>query len=466
MVFDGNGFGRCDVVGNITVATMTFSGYTSTFTSQGYDVTISSYFSQSSGAIVLSTSNIFVQGDFLRTGGTYYADASILQFNGGKNQSLLPGGTSFFNLTINKTGGTVNLASDLDVNSLFSHAASGTFNQSTSTMYIGGDFNIAATATFTKASGNEFIIFDGTGTFTDSHAAGSKQDLGQVILDGGIGTTVTIGNDVKLSSLTINTNNVFNLNGSTFAFLIPSAVLNSGTFRLQGGETLTNVTNLGTGFSSTVEYVGDNDGSADTYTLKEFGATDFGVLLINGTDANDVFRATNPVADQYTFVRAATLDANQYPITSSFITFIEGGNYLAKGATQTLSSFAMTGGQFTGSTGPVTMSGFNMAGGTFTASSASTTVSVAGTFSITAATAVFNHNNGTFRFASNSDVFLVATSSVVFYNLFLDQLAVDPITIMDNEDVVVLSTLTVVRGILTGSSATVRAKFSEWKRVS
>jgi hypothetical protein len=224
VIFDGNGSGRANLVGLVSVATLTFSGYTSTFTSQGYNIIVSSYFSQSSGWIVLSTSNITIQGDFLRTGGTYYADASTIGFTGNGVQNLNPGATSFFNFIIASVGSNVQLNSNLDVNGDFTQLF-GTFNQNTSTVNVAGNLSIGSGATLNKASGAQWLIFDGTGTIADSHAAGSKQDLGRVRVSSASDSAVvtrTLASEVKMSTLTIDAGTIFSLNGSTLAFAASS----------------------------------------------------------------------------------------------------------------------------------------------------------------------------------------------------------------------------------------------------
>jgi hypothetical protein len=197
-----------------------------------------------------------MQGDFLRTGGTYYADSSNLVFGGIKAQTLAPGATQLFSLTINKAGGSVGLSGHLQLKNNFLNSGLGTFNQgtssltvvgdfqlsslntfnqNTSTLTVGGNFILGVNSTFNKATGSQYLILNGTGTLTDSHPAGSKADLGLVQIAGGSGTTVTLGSEVKMSTLTINSNNIFSLNGSTFAFVANTAVQNNGTVRLQGG---------------------------------------------------------------------------------------------------------------------------------------------------------------------------------------------------------------------------------------
>ncbi len=219
--------------------------------------------------------------------------------------------------------GTLTQNGALDINGNVTHNA-GTFNQSTATLAIQGDLSIANGATFTKSSNSSALTFDGTGTLTDSN--GTSQDLGAVTI-GGTTTTRTLGSAVKLSSLTINSGNTFSLAGYNLTRNTSGAVSNSGTFRLQGAETLTNITNLGTG-AGTVEYTGDGDGLADNYTIKDFGSTDYYNLTINATDGTtDTFTVANALT--FGTGGAFTMTNGTYDFGSQTITIYGNWTYTA-----------------------------------------------------------------------------------------------------------------------------------------
>ena len=130
----------------------------------------------------------------------------------------------------------------------------------------------------------------GSGSLSDSNVV--KQDLGAVVV-AGAGSTRTLGSAVKMSGLTINNGNSFVLAGNDLSFAAAAAVDNSGTFRLQGGEALTNVSSLGTAAGS-VEYLGDGAGGSASFTVKDFGATDYYRLKIAG-DASESFQVSSPL---------------------------------------------------------------------------------------------------------------------------------------------------------------------------
>src|SRR5688572_30383820 len=118
-----------------------------------------------------------------------------------------------------------------------------------------------------------------------------------------------------MSTLTINANTIFSLNGSTLAFVANTAVQNNGTFRLRGNETLTNVINLDTD-SGTVEYVGNADAAEDAITIKDFGATDYSTLHINDTNSTkDLFSPGAPLTFTGFVLNQGTFTAYTQPMT-------------------------------------------------------------------------------------------------------------------------------------------------------
>ncbi|MBU4487832.1 MAG: filamentous hemagglutinin N-terminal domain-containing protein, partial [Candidatus Omnitrophica bacterium] len=107
---------------------------------------------------------------------------------------------------------------------------------------------------------------------------------------------LTVGNALT-GNLTIDTGATLDIAGYDFAFSIARAVSNSGTFRLKGIETFTNVNNLDID-SGTVTYYGRN--IAESLTIKDFGVgADYYNLTINDTNTNKA-----------TYVLGAALDVD------------------------------------------------------------------------------------------------------------------------------------------------------------
>ncbi len=178
------------------------------------------------------------------------------------------------------TGGTI------DVNGDLSLLAGSTLTQGSSSLNVANTFNLAATSTFRKATGGRILTLDGSGILNDQNA--TKQDLGSVVI-GGSGVTRTLGSSVRMTALSIQADNIFSLEGNNLEFIANRAVINDGTFRLRGSETLTRVTGLDND-SGLVHYTGDNDGIADIFTLKEFGTTDYFNLHINLAESTDIMQ--------------------------------------------------------------------------------------------------------------------------------------------------------------------------------
>src|SRR5262249_16386313 len=153
-----------------------------------------------------------------------------------------------------------------------------------------------------------------------------------------------------------------------FAFAADAAVANSGTFRLQGGETLVSVTSLGTA-AGTIEYTGANAAAAQTFTLFDFGATDYFNLNINAANGTDTFQvdATKDLpANGPLTVAAGTYDANGRT-TSAAATSVSGGTYNAGAGTQNVGDLSVSGGTFTGGAGAVNAGKVTLTKGTLTA---------------------------------------------------------------------------------------------------
>lgn len=177
----------------------------------------------------------------------------------------------------------------IDVNGNFELLAGAVFTQGTSSLNVANDLTLAAGTTFRKAtSTSRNVTLDGTGKINDQNT--TKQDLGNVVI-GGTGVTRQLQSASRMTRLTIGAGNIFSLEGNNFEFSANRAVVNDGTFRLKGSETLTRVTSLDNN-SGLVEYTGDGDGVADTFTLKDFGTTDFYNLRVNFTDSHDVLQST------------------------------------------------------------------------------------------------------------------------------------------------------------------------------
>ena len=282
-------------------------------------------------------------------------------------------------------GGTVDVTGNIKI--------VGTLSAAANAVSVGGNFT-NATGTFTHTG---LLTFNGTTAQTFN--PGLAQ-IGSDIRNSNTSNTVTLsGNSLNSGSndLTIDANAVFSLNGNSLEF-VTGTFVNNGTLRLQGGETI--------GFSQDTdsgvwEYVGDGDSASDSYTIKDFGTTDYYTLRIASTDSGDSFSnsAAKAVAGLLT-VTNGTLNANAQTTTVTGLATVSGGTYTASTDTQTFNGgLTVSGGTFTGSSGTVDVNGvFTLSSGTFTAPSGTMTVS--GNFARTGGT--FTHNSGTVTFDGSS----------------------------------------------------------------
>ncbi len=160
VVFDGRRGtnGDANITSNITITTLTISGYTGSLNTQGYTLSISSAYQQTSGSIVLSTSTLDIQGDFTYSGGTFNSSGSTTTFTSTKNQNITSGGASFNSVQVNKAGGTWTLADDLVLTGTFTYTA-GTLGINGRNITVGGDWQQnAAAVTLTGST----VTFTGT----------------------------------------------------------------------------------------------------------------------------------------------------------------------------------------------------------------------------------------------------------------------------------------------------------------
>ena len=109
---------------------------------------------------------------------------------------------------------------------------------------------------------------------------------------GGRAHNPTLASDISINSLKIDAGSTLTLNGHSLTLDPAGTFSNDGTFKLQGTETLTNLTQYTNG--GTWEYVGAG-GGPQTYTLRDFGNEDYYNLKINPTNGLDTFVVENPL---------------------------------------------------------------------------------------------------------------------------------------------------------------------------
>lgn len=288
---------------------------------------------------------------------------------------------------------------------------------------------------------NVFLRFTGSADQTLT-GSGSGADA---VFDGDITVAKSSGSVRLLTALTLNAANQdlivntgtfdidgqnLTVNGSTGKFSVNSG----GTFRLQGGETITlNASNPTLDFGSTVLYDGGS-----VYTIKDYTYSNLSfdnaagsfnlpstktiknLTITNGTFslAGQNFTATGTVSNNGFFeLQGAETLSMTNDIDSGTVTYVGNGNGLANPfVTKDLTyynlriGFMDSGDNASHADGTLDVNGtFTMAGGAYSAPAAMT---VAGDFARTGGT--FTHNNGTVTFDGTNQTI---SGALTFYNL-------------------------------------------------
>ncbi|MFA6027570.1 MAG: Calx-beta domain-containing protein [Patescibacteria group bacterium] len=248
----------------------------------------------------ISVGTLEAQGDVTVSSG-YDGGTSPLNFKGGNTQSFdLTGATGLYNadITVNKSGGAVNLASALvmDASNQDLTIQEGTFDLNNNALTVqgsatekivvetGGNLQLQGGETITPDSvsypqldAGSTVTYDGSSPYTIKDYTYSNLTIaGSSVFT--LANTETI-NNVTISSGTLSLNN----NGLT----VSTTFTNDGTLRLRGNEatTITMDTNSGT-----VEFTGDDDDAEDTYTLTTLSNTYNNLTITSADGATDLYQ--------------------------------------------------------------------------------------------------------------------------------------------------------------------------------
>jgi hypothetical protein len=179
--------------GNVTTHDLEIASATSTYTAS-------------------ATESINVSGSWINSG-TFTSASSTLTFNSTTTETIVAGSSPFWILTFNGSGGEWQISTNtLDVNNNL-NITLGTLNAGSQNINVAGNLTLSSGGLFTKGTGT--TTFDGSSTniWTDSNA--SKQDMGNVSINGS-SKTINLGSDIKATKLTIVSGNTFGAGGYTF----------------------------------------------------------------------------------------------------------------------------------------------------------------------------------------------------------------------------------------------------------
>lgn len=396
------------------------------------------------GTITL-TNGLFSSGTLLDAQGsvtiasTWDSGTTPLRFSGSGTQTFtLTGAEGLFNndITVNKSGGAVNLASALtmDATSQDLTIQEGTFdlsgyaltvNGGSATLIVetggvlrlqGGE-SITANTNYPQIDSGSTVYYDGTsGPYTLK-----DYTYHHLTVDGANTLFTLAANESVAGDVTI-TNGTLSQGGFTLS--VSGTFSNQGTLRRFQTETFTGTMDVDSG---TVEYVGDNDGSAETVTITDFGgaSTDYYHLQISDTSATP---------DTFTIGAGLTAGGT---VTVSNGTFTQGANVI------TAAALTVDGGTLTGGSSAFNVNGVVVvSAGTFT--STSDTLTVQGGWTHTAG-GTFNHNSGTVTFTSGAATLDVSTSET-FNNVTINKTDGVTLTITSGDTLLVAASLSLTNG--------------------
>jgi hypothetical protein len=272
------------------VVTSGFSGLVPLNNPSDYVLTFA-YIEMASGTWDSSTQTAWNVADFEVTGGTLTPAATVTTTGSGVTWNFNVTQT-FNNININRSGGQ-----NLTITSGDTILTTGTMtltngNVNTGTLEAQGDVSVV----LGFDGGTAPLKFSGSATqsFTLTSAAGSFDADIQVNKAGGqVNLTTALTLDASSQDLVIQEGK-FNLNGQTMIINGTGGVFtveDGGNFQLQGAETITlNASQPTLSTGSTVTYVGNGTGGANTYTITTLKDT-YHHLVINSTDgATDTFQ--------------------------------------------------------------------------------------------------------------------------------------------------------------------------------
>lgn len=160
----------------------------------------------------------------------------------------------------------------------------------------------------------DVVVFNASSAKNATVDAPFGGSITSLIVNGDYAGNVTLGRSLTASgNLVVSSTGILNLAGNDLT--ASGSFSNAGTVKLKGSESVSLTQDVDSG---TWEYVGDGDGLADTFTLKDFGATDYFNLKINSTDTNDTYQsaaaAPKVIAGAYSASRGI-VDANSNSMT-------------------------------------------------------------------------------------------------------------------------------------------------------
>ena len=232
------------------------------------------------GGSFTNTGTLALLGGETLTAFTNHTSSGTIKYTGTGTYTSLPTGNSYYNLTIDSSGGSFTPDANTDINNVFT-LSQGTFAQGTNKLNIAGNTIIDADSTFTKSSNGSLLILDGD--LTLELEGSTPQNLGNLQIGTSPDTTTLSGN-LLTDTLTVGSGDTLIADG----YNIQSGaggITNSGTLTLTAGNGGTTSIKTSSGFINH----GTTTAGDSTLTLsgsfinKGTFTANTGSLVLNGT---------------------------------------------------------------------------------------------------------------------------------------------------------------------------------------
>lgn len=259
------------------------------------------------GSLSMTSGTFYLGGNFTNTGTFTYGTGTVV-YDGSVSQTMRY--TTYYNLTVNKTGGKIVIASGsgtLQVNNNFS-VSNGTVELNTKEITVSGTTTISDTLAFTGGispystfgdyvvasggvhnnSSNSRTYFNGNFQVDGTYISGSQNQYFQ-----GTGKTISGSSSISITDATITGSYTNNCSSLTLLALAGSGSLTNGAnkvLHLSGANVIT--TFVASASGNTVDYNGSSSQSVFATTYHHLTITNNnsvqagGVLTINGNFDN------------------------------------------------------------------------------------------------------------------------------------------------------------------------------------
>lgn len=342
--------------GATSIRNLTINGAVGTTVLLSSNITVSGNLTLQSGTFDVTASNyqVSVGGNYTNSGGTLNARSGTFVFNGTIDQDLNAGGLTssqrFYNLTVSKLSGDLDLVSTniRVVNQL--NLTTGTFHANAQDIYVNGNWANTG-GTFNAGTGTVYFVSSGTvnlnantSTNTFNNVDISKSSGGQVTLLSNInvngnlvvtsgtlfanGKTINFG-DAAADNFTIASGATMNVDGGSFLNLYGGTTNNvNGTFQLVGSSASNRATiSRRTTGNYTVNFNNGSTGRFQFATVDQTGGN--GLIFNTGSTIDPAYNFATTTFQNGTGTAYVTLNSNQ-SVTLTGTTFQTGPTYNAQ----------------------------------------------------------------------------------------------------------------------------------------